>query len=64
MVRPERQPPLPKGATFRSLDKLNAAAAAVGCDTLKPDDPAGKLIDVAECLGAKAVKSAPGKPGK
>lgn len=53
--QPVSPPPLPPGATFRSLDKINAAAARVGCATLKPDDPAGRLIDVAECLGEKAV---------
>jgi hypothetical protein len=52
-------PPVETKGTFRSLDKINAAAARVGCDPLKPDDPAGKLIDVAECLGARAV--APGQ---
>jgi len=51
--------PVP-GGVIRSLDKINAAAKAVGCDELRPDDPAGKLIDVAECLGAKA-QSAPGR---
>jgi hypothetical protein len=55
---PEKAAPgrnnLPPGAVIRSLDKINAAAKAVGCDELRPDDPAGKLIDVAECLGAKA----------
>lgn len=49
------------GGIIRSLDKINAAAAAVGCDTLKPDDPAGKLLDVSECLGEQAMKSAPGR---
>ena len=53
--QPQRPPDLPPGAVIRSLDQINAAAAAVGCDTLKGDDPAGKLIDVAECLGAKAL---------
>jgi hypothetical protein len=48
--------PVP-GGVIRSLDKINEAAARVGCETLKPDDPAGKLIDVAECLGAKAVSA-------
>lgn len=52
--------PLPSGSVFRSLEKINAAAKAVGCDELRPDDPAGRLIDVAECLGAKA-QSAPGR---
>lgn len=46
--------PIPAGV-FRSLNKINAAAKAVGCDELRPNDPAGRLIDVAECLGAKAV---------
>lgn len=46
--------PVPSGV-FRSLDKINAAAARVGCETLKPNDPATKLIDVAECLGERAV---------
>lgn len=54
------QAAIPPGAVIRSLDKINAAAKAVGCDELRPDDPAGKLIDVAECLGAKA-QSAPGR---
>ena len=50
--------PVP-GGVFMSLDKINAAAARVGCDTLKPNDPATKLILVAECLGERAV--APGQ---
>lgn len=58
-IPPEGQPVQVPGGVIRSLDKINAAAARVGCDTLKPDDPAGKLIDVAECLGARAV--APGQ---
>ncbi len=49
---------------FRSLDKVNAAAKAVGCQTLELGDPAGKLIDVAECLGEKARRGLPGgQPG-
>lgn len=43
------------GGTFRSLDKLNEYAVKAGCPPLVPEDPAGKLIDLAECLGAKAL---------
>ncbi len=52
--------PVP-GGVIRSLDKINAAAARVGCPVLVPNDPAGKLLDVAECLGEKAVQTAPGQ---
>lgn len=57
---PDGTIPVP-GGVIRSLDKINAAAAAVGCDTLKPDDPAGRLVDVAECLGEKALAVARGQ---
>ena len=43
--------------TFRSLDKLNALAAAVGCPILEPGDPAVRVFDLAECLGEKATKA-------
>ena len=45
----------PQGGVIRSLDKINAAAAAVGCQPVVPGDPAGHLLDLAECLGDKAV---------
>lgn len=48
------------GGTIHSLDKINGAAAAVGCDQLRPDDPAWKLITVAECLADRAVANLPG----
>ncbi len=47
--------PAPPGSTVRSLDKINAAAKAVGCPTLEMGDPAVKIFDVAECLGKQAV---------
>ena len=50
--------PVP-GGVFRSLDKLNAAAKAVGCPVLVPGDPASRLLDQAECFAEKA--SAPGQ---
>ena len=51
---------LPPGAVIRSLDRLNAAAVAVGCPTVVPGDPAGKLLDLAECLGDRAIANLPG----
>lgn len=51
------QAALPPGAVIRSLDKINEAASAVGCPTLVPNDPAGKLLDVSECLGEKAMQA-------
>jgi len=53
--REPTEPPMPPGAVIRNLDRLNAAAAAVGCPTMEIGDPAVKILDVAECLGEKAV---------
>ena len=47
--------PVP-GGVFVSLDKINAASKTVGCPVLAPGDPAVRLIEVAECLGEKAIR--------
>ncbi len=51
----------PGPTEVRSLDKINAAALAVGCEPIRVGEPASRLIEVAECLGAKAMAVAPGQ---
>ena len=50
------QPVQVPGGVIRSLDNINAAAARVGCPVLVPNDPAGKLLDVGDCMADKLME--------